>query len=560
MPNMKFFLYARKSSESEDRQVQSIEDQVSRLNALAASMKIEIVEIYEEAKSAKQPNNRPFFSEMLERIERGEAQGILCWQINRLSRNPVDSGTLQWMLQKGIIQSIQTIDREYKPSDNCVVLSVESSVANQFIIDLRKNTMRGMQSRVDKGWMPNMAPLGYLNSKDEEGRGIIINDPERFDLIRKMWSLMLTGAYSAQQICTIANDEWGFRTRKMKRIGGNPLSESGIYRIFNNQFYSGVIPSGKAWLKGSHTPMVTLDEYDHVQKLLGKRGKPRAQKREFAFTGFVRCGECGCLYTAETKTKHIKSTGKLKTYNYYHCTWKRRDMRCTQRTCITEEALTEQMEKELAKITILPQFRTWALESLGIEHEREVKKRSTIFDSLQKTLADTYTQLDNLTRMRVRDLIDDSQYTKERDRLKLEIENLQSEIKKTESRAERWLELTEQVFDFATYAHSAFLKGDLQVKREIMLALGSNPTIIDGKLRIEPHKWFVPIIDAYPAIESLFQRFEPAEKGHTDSKTDRFATVGSTWLRGWGSNPRPRDYISPSVSKRDGLYHRPFWA
>ena len=530
MPNMKFFLYARKSSESEDRQVQSIEDQVNRLKALATSMKLEIVEIYEEAKSAKQPNNRPFFSEILERIERGEAQGILCWQINRLSRNPVDSGTLQWMLQKGIIQSIQTIDREYKPSDNCVVLSVESSVANQFIIDLRKNTMRGMQSRVDKGWMPNMAPLGYLNSKDEEGRGIIINDPERFDLIRKMWSLMLTGAYSAQQICTIANNEWGFRTRKMKRIGGNPLSESGIYRIFNNQFYSGVIPSGKAWLKGSHQPMVTLDEYDHVQKLLGKRGKPRAQKREFAFTGFVRCGECGCLYTAETKTKHIKSTGKLKTYNYYHCTWKRRDMRCTQRTCITEEALTEQMEKELAKITILPQFRTWALESLGIEHEREVKKRSTIFDSLQKTLSDTYAQLDNLTRMRVRDLIDDSQYTKERDRLKLEIENLQGEIKKTESRAERWLELTEQVFDFATYAHNAFLKGDLQVKREIMLALGSNPTIIDGKLRIEPHKWFVPIIDAYPAIESLFQRFEPAEKGYVDCKTDRFEAVGSTWL------------------------------
>jgi hypothetical protein len=93
-------------------------------------------------------------------------------------------------------------------------------------------------------------------------------------------------------------------------------------------------------------------------------------------------------------------------------------------------------------------------------------------------------------------LIDDSQYAKERDRLKLEIENLQSEIKKTESRAERWLELTKQVFDFAVYVHSAFRKGDLRVKREIMLALGSNPKIFDGKLRIEPQKWFIPIVDA----------------------------------------------------------------
>src|SRR3989338_6046449 len=100
MSAIKYFLYARKSSESEDRQVQSIEDQTDRLMALATQTKLEIVDTYEEARSAKQPNNRPLFLEMLERIERGEAQGILCWQINRLYRNPVDSGTLQWMLQK----------------------------------------------------------------------------------------------------------------------------------------------------------------------------------------------------------------------------------------------------------------------------------------------------------------------------------------------------------------------------------------------------------------------------------------------------------------------------
>jgi len=130
-------------------------------------------------------------------------------------------------------------------------LSVESGVANQFIIDLRKNTMRGMQSRVDKGWMPNMSPLGYLNSKDDEGRGIIIPDPERFVVIRKMWDMMLTGTYSPRKIVDIANNEWGFRTRKMKRIGDNPLSESGMYRIFNNQFYAGLISYRKEWHKGN---------------------------------------------------------------------------------------------------------------------------------------------------------------------------------------------------------------------------------------------------------------------------------------------------------------------
>lgn len=562
MPIIKYFLYARKSSESEDRQVQSIEDQIDRLKALAVQMKLEIIGVYEEARSAKQPNNRPLFIEMLERIEHGEAQGILCWQINRLSRNPVDSGTLQWMLQKDVIQSIQTIDREYRPSDNAVVLSVESGVANQFIIDLRKNTMRGMQSRVDKGWMPNMAPLGYLNSKDDGGRGIIIPDPERFHVIRKMWDSMLTGTHSPRKIVDTANNEWGFRTRKMKRVGGNPLSMSGIYRILNNQFYTGLIPHRKEWHKGSHQAMVTLDEFDHVQKLLGQRGRPRPKAWEFSFTGFIRCGECGCLYTAETKTKHIKSTGKLKSYTYYHCTRRRRDISCSQRTCMTEEALSTQIERELANLTIMPEFRAWALESLGKDHEKEVAKRSSIYKAQQEALTDTQAQTDNLTRMRVRDLINDEEYTRERDRLRAETARLKAEVEKTESRAERWLELTEQVFDFATYAHSAFLKGSLQIKRDIMMALGSNPTILDGILRIEPHPWFAPIINGYPALATEYARLEPSKNAVNKSGTDQFAWVSSTWLHGVFSDAEYRPYaghvVRAEVSATLEVYLTPF--
>ena len=91
---IRFYLYARKSSESEDRQVQSIDDQMSRLKQLATDLNLDIKKIYTEAKSAKKQNNRLIFEEMIERIENGEAEGILCWQINRLSRNPIDSGKL----------------------------------------------------------------------------------------------------------------------------------------------------------------------------------------------------------------------------------------------------------------------------------------------------------------------------------------------------------------------------------------------------------------------------------------------------------------------------------
>src|SRR3989338_2429677 len=98
--NIKYFVYARKSSEGEDRQIQSIPDQIDRLRNLARNLKLDIKKTYTEKKSAKTPNSRVVFDEMMKRIEKGDAQGILCWQINRLSRNPIDSGRISWMLQQ----------------------------------------------------------------------------------------------------------------------------------------------------------------------------------------------------------------------------------------------------------------------------------------------------------------------------------------------------------------------------------------------------------------------------------------------------------------------------
>src|SRR3989344_2277631 len=237
-PKIKYFMYARKSSESEDLQVQSIDDQVNRLKQLAADLELNVIKIYTEAKSAKKPHSRPIFDEILKRIERGEAGGIFCWQINRLTRNPIDSGKLSWLLQQGILKSIQTIDRQYLPDDNVLLFNVESGMANQFIIDLRKNTKRGVEGKLQRGWLPSRAPLGYLNDKIEK---VITKDPERFNVVRKMWDMMLTGIYTPPKILEVANNEWGLRTIKYKREGGKELSLSGIYRMFTNLFYAGIL-------------------------------------------------------------------------------------------------------------------------------------------------------------------------------------------------------------------------------------------------------------------------------------------------------------------------------
>ena len=210
----KVFLYARRSSdESSDKQLQSIEDQLSNLRPMATRLGYTIVDTFEESKSAKQPYLRPKFQEMLDRLEAGEADGILTWHVNRLFRNPVDQGRIAWMLQNNVVKIIQTYDRAYLPEDNVLLLSVEGAMANQYVRDLAKVSRRGMQGKADRGWLPSKAPIGYYNYNDTVTIDIRV-DEERWDMVRRMWDLLITGNYTVPQIQQKANEDWGFRTRQ----------------------------------------------------------------------------------------------------------------------------------------------------------------------------------------------------------------------------------------------------------------------------------------------------------------------------------------------------------
>jgi site-specific DNA recombinase len=521
-----FFMYPRKSSESEDRQVQSIDDQVNRLKDLAKQMNLEVKEILPEAKSAKKPYARPVFTEMLERIEKGEANGILCWQINRLSRNPIDSGKLSWMLQQGILKSIQTIDRQYLPDDNVLLFNVESGMANQFIIDLRKNSRRGMEGKAERGWLPSRAPLGYLNEKLEH---TIYEDPDRFHLVRKMWDLMLTGNYNPTKISEIANKEWSFRVPKTKRGGGGELATSVIYKMFVNIFYAGMFEwAGKVY-PGNHKPMISLEEYDRVQVILGRAGKPRGQTHEFAYTGLIRCAVCGSMYTATEKTKLVKKDNELKKYVYYYCTRRKKGIVCDQRNPIRLEALESQVDIKLERYTILPKFKDWALEILNRDNNKEIEDRTKIYEMQHQSLVETQKELDSLTKMRYRELIDDEVFIKERDDLKSKIAKLKTSLRDTESRAEKWLELTEKTFNFACYARKEFNLGGLDKKREIFAALGWNFLIKDRKVIIEANEWFMPIEKAYPALEAEFNRLELQKYLSAEARNAAFAHLILSW-------------------------------
>lgn len=511
-PKPKFFLMARKSTESEDRQVQSIDDQIKIMKRLAADLGIEIVKVFIESKSAKMPYGRPVFEEMMKRIEKGEAQGILCWKLDRLSRNPIDSARLQWALQQGIIKSIQTAEKEYRPEDNAILFSLESSMANQFIRDLKINVSRGMEGKRQRGWFPSRAPMGYLNHRIEKDNATIIKDPERFDIIRKCWDLFLSGSYTISQILQKLNNEWGFRTRKTKKTGGKPVVKSTLYAIFTNPFYTGIYFCHGQQYQGKHEPMVSFDEYDHVQKLLKKRGNPRPKTKVLPFRGFIRCGECHCAITGDTKTKFVKATNRMESYTYYACTRKKVGVDCSQRKAVKKEALELKIEKDLEELAILPEFLHKAIEILNEENDQEIATRSKIYQTQHVSLEETQKQIDRLTQMRYRDQINDEEFDKQRQELQKQLANLKQQTSQTEARAEHWLELTEKVFKLATYGRSNFIEGDAQKQKEITMSLGTNFELKDGILSYTLRKWLGRIKNNYPAIEKKYLTSEPKNR------------------------------------------------
>ncbi len=502
---LKYFLYARKSSESEDRQIQSIDDQISHLNRLAKQLGITIVHTYVEAKSAKAPYMRPIFMEMMQRIQRGDANAILCWQLNRLSRNPVDSGQLDWLRQSSIIKAIQTIDKVYLPDDNVLLFNVESGMANQYIIDLRKNSMRGMVGKAERGWIPSRPPLGYLNDKAER---TICKDTERFELVRKIWDLMLTGCYRPSQIQKIANEQWGFRTPLCKRSGGTPLNVSTIYKMLTNIFYTGLFEWNGKIYQGNHMAMITMEEYDRVQYLLGNKGKPRPQQHEFAFTGMIRCGECGAMITATEKKKSLKRSGRDATYTYYHCTHKKRDIQCSQRSAVTAFQLERQIMKTMIRFTITPQFRSWAIEILHESNLVDTENLSKIKVMKKAAYEQAKKELETLIKMRYRELIDDETFIQEQNSLKKKIAQLQEDQSKTDNVGGANVELTESAFDYVTYGINGFNTGNLQQKKELFNCIGQNFSLVDKKLNIDKYKWISRIEMEYPELQAEYQRIE----------------------------------------------------
>ena len=376
---IRYVLYARKSTESEERQVLSIDSQVKEMLELAERDGLEVVEIRRESHSAKESGQRPVYKEILEDVRRGRFNGILTWAPDRLSRNAGDLGSIVDLMDQQLLMEIRTYGQQFKNSPNekflLMILCSQAKLEND---NKSINVKRGLRTRVEMGLWPGPAPTGYMKEKRMDRKCETLLDPERAPIIKKMFEKVAYEHWSGRKIYNWLKFDLNLRTA----VGKKHLSLGNIYKILDNTFYYGVFEyprkSGN-WYTGKHEPIVTKELFDLVQAQI-KSNVLRVENKEFAFTKMMLCGLCGSGISADEKFKKLKNGGVAR-YVYYGCT-KARGVDC--KCGYTEEReLLKQFNELIEKINLNE-----------IEVKEKIKYDVERFSKLQKFLLGTKEKID----------------------------------------------------------------------------------------------------------------------------------------------------------------------
>lgn len=436
-------IYARKSTESEDRQVQSLDDQLKELHEIAGRSGIHIAETLLESKSAKEPYSRPEFRRLIELIESGKITGLITWHINRLARNMIDGGIIAHLLQIGKLEFILTPQRKYLPEDSALLLAIENGMATSYIQDLSRAVTRGMKGKAERGWYPGRAPLGYRNNRNSKQIDV---DPERFALIKKGFELILHQSFTVAE-ARRALLELGL-TVKSRIAKGKAPSISVFYRMFSNPFYAGRFFFHGDWVQGLHTPMISWEEFERVQALLGRGVRRKKRVHSHIYSGIFLCPVCGCRIVGDTRRKVYKRTNHEVDYTYYHCTGYKG---CSKHGVIEETVVTT-MASFMESVSVTPAFSAWMKEQVRKSAANEQATTNAAVDALTQEVSDTKRRIASLRELRIAGELPATEYLELRSEAETTLHTLAKRQKVIHQEGERIQAYVDEKLDAAERA------------------------------------------------------------------------------------------------------------
>lgn len=541
----------------------SIDDQISELKKLAKENTLNVVDTLFESKSAKNPVGRVVFNQMLERVHKGEANGIICWKLNRLARNPVDGGQISWMLQQGTIQHVQTYGRSYYPTDNVLMMAVELGMANQFVRDLSVDTKRGLRNRAEKGLPNGVAHIGFLNdlSKEKGNRDWKI-DPIRHPLVKTILTMMLTGRYSVRELHSYAKDELKLTTPQRKNSGGKPISLSYLYVFLKDPIHAGFFfqenNGGKKKYKFTNfEPMITEDEYWKIQDMLGKKGVPRITNRRAVYNYFAKCGTCNGNLSTDFKFQVICSSCKKKfshlnrdhcpscdtaiekmakptflTYVFYYCINHKKGRTKCPENGIEERNLEQQLLSDMEqKLVISKELSTWCIDNISKLKDDALDDAINLKKNLEQERTAIEGKLRRLTMLRIssdHSLEESQDYDALEKELRQELSLL--ELKVADTNIE-WMDEAKRDFNLMSEVLLIIKNGTVEQKKDLLFAFGSNLTISAKKLTVRNKKSIEAFKDCLLLAKAENKAFEPAVFRLNKRQNAHFEGVTNSLLR-----------------------------
>ena len=383
-PKIKYCLYARKSTESDEQQALSIDSQIKEMTAMAERTELNIIGIKRESHSAKDVGERPVFNELLADIKTGKYNGIITWHPDRISRNAGDLGKVVDLMDQGLLLEIRTYSQIFTNNPNekflFMILGSQAKLEND---NKSINIKRGLRARVEMGLWPVCAPTGYLNEKRTDRPCRVMIDPERAHIIKQIFEKVGNNGWSGRKVYAWLKNDLDFKTKNNKH-----LSLSNLYIILRNSFYYGVFEypkGGGNWYAGVHEPIITKELFEKAQQQIKTQEIDKSILKEFAFTRLIKCGHCGSGITACEKFKQLKEGGYSR-HVYYVCT-KGKDKNCT---CppINEEELIEQLLNIVEQVSLdklgmkeklseeIEKYSKFRAAVLGIPEDKAVKQKN----------------------------------------------------------------------------------------------------------------------------------------------------------------------------------------
>ncbi len=463
----KFFLYARKSSDSEERQVLSIEAQLSELRSLALKENISIVSEFTEAMTAKTPG-RPIFNQMLDRIEDGQASGIIAWHPDRLARNSVDGGRIVFLLDTGKLSALKfpTFWFENTPQGK-FMLNIAFGQSKYYVDNLSENVKRGLRQKLRRGEWPGFAPVGYTN--DLTAHKIVV-DPVKGPLVRRLFETYATGRYTLRHLKE-ESFQWGLVNRN-----GQPLVKAELQRTLTNPFFFGLMRYAGELHEATHQPLISKQLFDEVQRVLRARGRPHQSKKHlFPFLGLAECSNCGAAITAERQKGH----------HYYRCT--RKKAPC-QEPYVREEALAQQIKAAIDAVALPSEPHQKMLDELAKETETARQPVAQFTATAHEKLSDLSKKLDRLLDAQLDGLVERSEYLRKKASLLNQKVELDEKLAALETKATGWLERTKTFLAAAHEAEEIATTGDLESQKEFLKKIGSNFHVAAKTLRFSYKK------------------------------------------------------------------------